>query len=192
MKKTLQLLAFLFFQFGFSQDTIPTKLYTKEFNWTIHIPEQFEKVSSEEWKKLQNKGKKAIEDTYGEKIINQSKTIFVFKNDQLNYLEATSQPYNKAVDGNFLASCKETEDILYQTFMDQIPGIKIDRSTDTEIIGGLDFHKFKMKILYPNKMIFTVIMYSRLFGKKEFTVNIMYVDNIKGVALLNAWRKSTF
>lgn len=37
-----------------------------------------------------------------------------------------------------------------------------------------------------------VLMYSRLFDKKEFTVNIMYVDNKKGQLMLEAWKKSKF
>lgn len=192
MKKTVLFLVFLFFQNGFSQDTVATKIYTKEFNWTISIPEQFEKVSNEEWKKMQKTGEKAIEKTIGEDIVNNSKIIFVFKNDAFNYLEANSQPYNKKVDGDFFETCKAVDEIIYQTFKTQLPDVKIDRFTETEIIGGLEFYKFKIKVYYPNKTVLTAIMYNRLFGNKELTVNIMYVNTIKGVSMLNAWRKSTF
>src|SRR5688500_12937505 len=80
-------------------------LHNKEFNWTITIPEGFEKVSAEDWAKLQNKGAQAIENTYGEKIENLSTIIFAFRNGQLNYLEANYQPYDKAVDGDYRSSC---------------------------------------------------------------------------------------
>ncbi len=35
-------------------------------------------------------------------------------------------------------------------------------------------------------------MFSRLFNKKEFSVNIMYVDAKKGAQMLDAWRNSKF
>lgn len=54
-------------------------LYNEEFKWTIVIPENFSQVSPSEWQRKQNKGAKAIEDTYGEEVINQTKIIFVFK-----------------------------------------------------------------------------------------------------------------
>ncbi|MEN9972002.1 MAG: hypothetical protein RIS20_349 [Bacteroidota bacterium] len=49
-----------------------------------------------------------------------------------------------------------------------------------------------MKIEYPNKLVLNLLMYSRLFNKREFTVNIMYVDNKKGEQMLEAWKKSKF
>ena len=73
-----------------------------------------------------------------------------------------------------------------------MPGIKIDTISTVEKIDNLEFQKFKMKIVYPNKMVFNVIMYSRLFGKREFSVNIMYVDDRKGQLMLEAWKNSKF
>ena len=153
------------------QTTPKKEIYNQDFNWTITIPENFQNVSAEEWAKLQNKGAEAIEKTYEEEVINQSKTIFVFKSDQFNYFESNYQ---------------------YETFKAQMPNIKIDTTKTVEKIDDLEFQTFKMKIEYPNKMVFNVLMYSRLFDKKEFTVNIMYVDNKKGQLMLEAWKKSKF
>ena len=174
------------------QTTAEREIYNKDFKWSIKIPENFENVSADEWTKLQNKGAEAIENTYDEKIVNQSKTIFVFKSDQLNYFESNYQPYDVLVDGDYIESCKIVNQVLYETFLSQIPGIKIDTISTVEKIDNLEFRKFKMKIVYPNKMVFNVIMYSRLFGKREFSVNIMYVDNRKGQLMLEAWKNSKF
>ena len=174
------------------QTTAEREIYNKDFKWSIKIPENFENVSADEWTKLQNKGAEAIENTYDEKIVNQSKTIFVFKSDQLNYFESNYQPYDVLVDGDYIESCKIVNQVLYETFVSQIPGIKIDTISTVEKIDNLEFRKFKMKIVYPNKMVFNVIMYSRLFGKREFSVNIMYVDNRKGQLMLEAWKNSKF
>ena len=50
----------------------------------------------------------------------------------------------------------------------------------------------KISIEYPNKMVMNMLMFSRLFGDKEFTVNIMYMDQLKGEQMLDSWKKSKF
>ncbi len=174
------------------QSTPKKEIYNQDFNWTITIPENFQNVSVEEWAKMQNKGADAIEKTYDEKVINRAKTIFVFKSDQLNYFESNYQPFDISIDGDYLESCKNVNNILFETFKNQMPGIKIDSTTSVEKINNLEFQTFKMKIEYPNKMEFNVMMYSRLFDKKEFTVNIMYVDKKKGEQMLDSWKNSKF
>jgi hypothetical protein len=180
------------FQSCNGQTTPKKKIYNKDFNWTITIPENFQNVDAEEWAKLQNKGADAIEKTYDEKVINQSKTIFVFKSDQLNYFESNYQSFDIAIDGDYLESCKNVNNMLYETFKTQMPDIKIDSTSTVEKIDNLEFQTFKMKIEYPNKMVLNLLMFSRLFDKKEFSVNIMYVDNNKGQQMLESWRKSKF
>ncbi len=168
------------------------EIRNKDFNWTITIPENFENVSSADWAKMQNKGADAIEKTYEGDVVNQSKTIFVFKSDQLNYFESNYQPFDTTVDGDYLASCKAVDEVLYGTFKAQMPGVKIDTTRTVEKIDNLEFQTLKMKIEYPNKMILNLFMFSRLFDKREFTVNIMYVDKIKGQKMLDSWRGSKF
>ncbi|MFK7796997.1 MAG: hypothetical protein AB8E82_06055 [Aureispira sp.] len=172
--------------------TDPKKLYNEDFKWTIVIPENFNIVSPDDWAKMQNKGADAIENTYGEEVINQAKTIFVFKNADFNYLESNYQPFDTEVDGDYLESCKNVNEILYETFKTQMPNAVIDSSRSVEKISGLDFQTFKMKIDFPNGMIMHSLMYSRLFDKNEFSVNIMYVDDKQGEKMLNAWTNSRF
>lgn len=135
------------------QTTPKKEIYNQDFNWTITIPENFQNVSVEEWKKIQNKGLDAIEKTYDEKVINQAKTIFVFKSDQLNYFESNYQPFDIAIDGDYLESCKNVDEVLYKTFETQMPGINIDTTKTVEKIDNLEFQTFKMKIRYPNKWL---------------------------------------
>lgn len=167
-------------------------IYNKDFKWTIVIPKDFVSVSTEEWSKVQNKGTNALEKTIGQEIINQAKTIFVFQNDQFNYFEANYQPFDEATDGNYLESCKAINDIVFETFKSQMPQAKIERSSSTEKIDGFVFQTFKVKIELPNKMVMTLLMFSRLFEKKELTVNIMYIDKSKGEKMLASWRNSKF
>ena len=125
-------------------------------------------------------------------VINQAKTIFVFKNADYNYLESNYQPFDMEVDGDYLESCKNVNEILYETFRTQMPNAVIDSSSNLETISSLDFHTFKMKIDLPNGITMHSFMYSRLFDKKEFSVNIMYVDDKQGQKMVSAWTNSKF
>lgn len=168
------------------------EVYNSDFQWTIAIPENFDSVSSEDWRKIQGKGIDAIEKTYDEQVTNQTKTIFVFKSDQMNYVEASYQPFDTITDGSFSESCQAMNRMIYETFKSQMQDIKIDTVSSVETIDNLEFQKFEITIEYPSKVVFNAAMYSRLFANKEFFVNIMYVDSEKGKSMLDSWRKSTF
>ncbi|WP_153800857.1 hypothetical protein [Foetidibacter luteolus] len=167
-------------------------VYNEDFKWTIIIPAGFDTVSTGTWANMQNRGEEAIEKTYNAQLENNSKTIFVFKSDQFNYFESNWQPFDTAVDGNYLESCQEVNSMLYGAFETQMPGAKFDSSTSTQVISGLTFQSFKVVITFPNGMIMNGLMYSRLFDKKEFSVNIMTVDRQKEKELLDSWLKSKF
>ncbi|MEO5889444.1 MAG: hypothetical protein ABIQ31_04285 [Ferruginibacter sp.] len=168
------------------------EIYNKDFKWTIRIPENFDTVAADQWKKIQNRGAEAIEKTYDEKIENNAKTIFVFKSDQFNYFESNYQSFDVAKDGSYLENFRSVNGILFGTFQAQMPDAKWDSVSSTEIISGLTFLTFNVTITFPNKMVVDVWMYSRLFGKKEFTVNIMTVDKQKQKLLFDAWKNSKF
>lgn len=189
--KFILLFTILFVQSCQSQKSAERKIFNADFKWSITIPKNFENVTADEWSKLQNKGKIAIEDTYGEEIINNSKIIFVFKSDDLNYFESNYQSFNPS-DGDYLATCENVNQILYETFKTQMPNAKIEKRTTTEIVDQLEFQKFEMEVEYPNKMVLHLLMYSRLFDEKEFSVNIMFVDKAKGAEMLDSWKKSKF
>lgn len=169
-----------------------TKLHKPEFNLTIHIPDGFERVSTEEWAKFQNKGKAAIENTTGAEIENRSKTLFVFRNGNFNYLESNYQPFNVSTDGDYAASCKATSQLLYKTFESQIPNVQLDSATTTQVIDQLSFRRFDINMTLPNGMVLRSSLYNRLFGNRDFTVSIMYVDEKQGQLMHNAWQGATF
>lgn len=192
--KKLILLAFAFlliFQNAYAQNS-DNRYYSKDFKWSIEIPKDYIKVSEEEWTKSQEKGEKALEKTTGQNIINESKTLFVYKADDMHFIEANYQPYDTAIDGDYLENTKQVNNTLYQTFKENIPNAKIDTETSSETINGLLFHTFEIKIHLPNNLTLYAIMYSRLFDKKEFTVNIMYLNPERGEEMINAWKNSTF
>jgi hypothetical protein len=175
-------------------DTTQNELYDKEFNWRIKIPSTFKRLdlTDDDFTKLQQRGKGIVEKSVKGKLENHAKTIYLLKADRIHYFESNSLPYNPAIDGNYLAGCKQTDKILYRSMSSQVHGAKIDSASSTETIDKLTFQKFSMLVTLPNNKVLTMLMYNRLFGKKELTVNIVYTDKTKGDLLLTAWRNSKF
>jgi hypothetical protein len=172
--------------------TPSTTLHNEDFRWTITIPAGFESVEPDEWAKVQGKGQAAMENSTGLKIDNQTTGIFVFKSGQTNYFESNQQSFDEAVDGDHRESTKLAADLLYETFVSQMPGVKIDSSMVVETIDGLEFLTTKMKLDLPNGMIMYMEMYSRLFDKRELAVNIIYIDEKKGQQMKDSWYQSKF
>jgi len=190
--KYLFIISFAFLMNSCKGQTNKREFYNKQFNWKIEIPEGFEKVSSKESKINEKRGTEALEKTYGGKIPNQATTIFEFVNNETNYFDSNYQPFDTISDGNYLESCKNVNEILYNTFKTQLQDVQIDSATSTETIDSLVFQKYVIKISLPNNMTLSMLTYSRLFDKKEFSCNIMYIDKALGELILNAWRNSKF
>jgi len=179
--------------FCHGQSSAPVReFYDTAFKWHITIPNGLEPIPDTTWARMQNRGAAAIESTLNEKVENHSKTIFVLMSDQFNYFESNYQPFDRAEHSNYLEACKEVDDVIYSTFKAQIPKAPIDTSFTTEVIGGLEFQVFNMGIHMNEQATLHLFMYSRVFGKKEFSVNIMYVDPEKGRPLMTAWKASSF
>ena len=141
---------------------------------------------------MEQKGAEAIEKTYGEKVESNATTIFVVKYDDLNYFETNQQPYDSIADPDYPAYFRDVNEVLYETFKEQIPNGTIDTASSEELIAGLLFQKFRISISMPNNIVIRLFMFSRPFADKEFTVNIMYVDEEKGIRMMSAWKKSSF
>jgi hypothetical protein len=141
---------------------------------------------------MQTRGAEAIEKTYDAKVENRATTIFVFQSDQLNYFESNYQPFDSETEGDYLESFKNVNKLIYGTFEAQLPQAKLDSSSSSEAINGKVFQTFKVNITIADKSVLEWVMYSRLFGTREFTVNIMTADEEKRKILLNAWRNSKF
>jgi hypothetical protein len=191
MKKALVVLMVILVT-ACSKPTPSVEVYDKDFGWTIVIPEGFDSVKTEDQAKMLQKGKTAIEETYGKEVENQTKSIFLFRSGLTNYIEANQQSFDVAVDGDYLESRKALKQVLYDTFADQIPGSKLDTTSSIEKIDNLEFYKTEFTVTYPNEMVMNVLMYSRLFGDKDFAVNIMYTDEEKGQQMKDAWLSSRF
>lgn len=167
-------------------------IYNKAFKWTIAIPSGFDTVSAVQWAKLQQRGKRAIEASHDIVVENNVKTIFVFKNDEFNYFESNYQPFEEVEGQSYFESFKEVNDLIYETFQVQMEGARMDSTYSIQTISGLDFQTLKIVITFPGDIVMNWYMYCRLFGDREFTVNIATVDKQKEKELLDVWLQSKF
>jgi len=191
---TLLLLAFIVVKTSAAQDiTKIKKFYNKEFNWTINIPPNFDTVSAQEWAKLHNKGTEAYEKTYNHNIkTNEATVLFALKNGTSNIFTALSEPFDSKREGSYTKFCKKVDDELYHTLTTQLPHATIDSAIVKTLISNLNFNVFILRAHLSNGLYYSIYSFSRLFGQKEFSVNIMFIDNIKGDIMLDAWKRSTF
>lgn len=166
--------------------------YSKEFNWRIVIPEGVEPMTPEAYRKLQGDGQGAIEETVGTEIVNEAKPVFIFKQGADNLFESNYQPFDTTVDGDYLTTCRQVNALLFETFRSQMGVAQIDSSSATEDVDGLTFQKFSVVIRKDNRVMMNSRLYSRLFGKKEFSVNIVYADDAFGKKMIRAWEQSVF
>lgn len=170
----------------------PRVIVNKDFHWTIEIPDGFEPVPEEQWTKMQNRGADLIEKTYDTKLEISTTILFVYRSGKLNHFEANYQPLDTATDGAHVEVFSDGADLLYGTFEAQMPDATLDSTISQETIDGKVFQKFHVTIEVADKVVMEYLMYSRLFGNKDLTINIMTTDKRKQEALLKAWRNSKF
>jgi hypothetical protein len=190
--KLLYILVFLSFLTNCKSQTTEHKFYSEEFKWTITIPSGFEKIETNDWKEYKKKGIKAIEETFDKDMDDRTRTIFSFKNGEQNILESVVQPYDVDINGEYLETQDYVNKIMYQTIKKNVKGAKIDTLSFNKTISGKEFVTFKMTVTYPNNLVMNTLMYSRLFDKTEFTVNITYIDEKVGKKMIEKWENSVF
>jgi len=190
--KLLSLLVFLTFLTDCKCQTSEQEFYSEEFKWKINIPNGFEKIETKEWNDYKEKGIKAIEETFDKKLENQTRTLFSFKNGEQNIFESVVQPYDAEINGEYSESQKYVKYIIYKTVKENVKGAKIDTLSFKKTISGKEFDTFKITVSYPNKFVMNTLMYSRLFDKTEFTVNIIYIDKNEGKKMIEKWENSVF
>jgi len=195
MKRKIYVLLALLLSFAglCSGQASPTELYLKEYNWHITIPRGYERISSEEMAKIQKKGAARVEETFDEKMGEiPARAMFGFRDGKTNFLEAVQQPYDVAVSGDHATSFRTVGDIMTKTMASQAPDSKVDTTYSVETIDGLEFQLFSVTLKAENKPTINMLMFCRLFDKRELAFNVVYVEKKKGKEMLSAFRESKF
>jgi hypothetical protein len=160
------------------------EFYFEDFDWTIKIPESFEKVKEETWNKVQVRGGQEL----GGALSPQFKTLFIYKTGTNSFIEANTEPHNGSVD-DYNATIERTLNAFDEALHRNFPNAVINTTRTIETISGKDFLKFESSI--STSPLHTIV-YSRLFGKNRFTLSIMDNNEAARQAMLNTFRTSKF
>lgn len=192
MKNILYIVFVLFTVSVFGQDG-GKKFYYADLKWTIILPSDFKEISITEGEVLEQKGIDHMEKALDEELDNllPVKNIFSMRKTAFDFFEANILPY-KPSDGNYEDALKNVWDVMNTSYKNMVAEGKVKIENTTEIVGGLKFYKNTVIIELPNKMTMHTHMYSRLFGNKDLTVNILYVDKGTGERLMKSWHSSIF
>lgn len=171
--------------------TEPREFYSEEFSWRIRIPAGYTSLSGEQLAAAQKKGSDLIEKATGLEVDNQAKVIFAVRSNELNYFESNWQPFTAAFE-DYKKQCDMVDGIVFQSFKEQFKDIRMDSTSFTEKISELDFHVFQVRLYLPNNMVMEMLLYCRLFGRKEFSITVFTTDRKTRDELLGAWRSSVF
>ncbi len=192
MKRTVLLLLAVMVLSGCFIHKHRDEFYDSDLAWKMKIPATFVDVNEHKWKKVQQRGRHAIEDTYNTSLPNKVNTLFIFKGGDGNFFEATSELYNYEKNGDYAACIQRTYGMVYHSLLTQRPDVHADTTKRTEQIAGLDFYCIEIKVTYPNRTTTHSVIYSRLFDTQNLTVSIMYADEAKGKLMREAFRGSRF
>lgn len=188
LKRTILLLLFAYGYMSLAAQSVTVE----QFGWTIQIPEGFEEFDPQIWEKHKKKGEQMIEDTFQEDIENLSKTLLVFRKGDANFIEANYQPFELEAGETYEEINKDVTSAIFQTFETQMPNVKKDSTSSIAMIGGLEFTVFEINLNFSEVTTMKFLMYSRLFGDQELTINLMFIDEKEGEKLLTSWKNSTF
>ncbi len=152
----------------------------------------FDSVSTAEWDRLKNVGRKATLKNTSIKVMPSYKTILVYKKPKFNCIDLSYKIIDSTNIEDYINNQKIAANTIYETFEVQLPNSTIDTSFYDEKISGLLFHVFKMTINISENKVVELLSYNRIFGDKDFNLNISSTDKENQKLLIDAWRNSKF
>jgi hypothetical protein len=157
------------------------KYFFQEVGWTVTIPAGFKIIDSATNAALNAKGEKEIEESNNMKIAkSETKTFFTATKEPHDYVGSTITAFDPKKDGDFSANIQNVKELTYKTFMTQMPNAKIDSSTTSATIDGLNFDKYRISVTMDGKVLVNMFLLSKYY--KGYDFNITYVcfdDNSK-------------
>ena len=123
----------------------------------------------------------AIEEKYDSTYHdNTAKTLLSFKKGETNYFSAGITPFQKETNIDWLESNSNKKQLILNTYKSQNPEAKMDTNSSTVLIDGLTFESFEVKMSFPDKIVLTSRIYSRLINEFNFTISMAFVDEAIG------------
>jgi hypothetical protein len=172
------------------------EFFNNEFRWEISIPKGFDTMSTKLYLALRDLGIKDLEKSAHENFESDTVAtrICAYQSDGIfNYFEANQEVFDPKIDGDFFTHCRQNDDYIYAAYKKVLfSDIKIDTTITDEMIDAYSFRRFQLRIDFSSSREMNMYVYSRLFGKKEFTFVIVCLSKKKLELILNAWENSKF
>ena len=162
--------------------------------WTIEIPEGYAVTLMEDKEESFDRAVDAMGETISEEAdLGAIQHLIGFQKGVFNQLQSNIEPYVEEYEGQWMEEHVMLKDYLYELFTSK--GIKIDSSSSTEMIDGLEFQVLKHAMYAPDdpeKVMLYNNSYSRIINGYTLSVTIGYNDEQHKKELLTAWRNSKF
>jgi hypothetical protein len=149
----------------------------KEVGWTFTIPADFKTIDSASNAAMNDRGKKAIEESNNVKTDISSTRTLITAMKANNYFSSTITPFDPKTDGDYNAVNKQVKDMLYKTFFEKMPDAKIDSSSTSVVLDGLKFDKYHIGITINGNTLFNSFLLSRYYRGYDFGISYLYTDD---------------
>ncbi len=163
---------------GCSSPHQESKTYTmKEVGWTITVPPEFKVADSAKIAAQTEEGVKAIEKSNDLKVDASTTKTLINASKGHNTFNATITPFDTTKDGDFATAIQAAKEIIYKTFLDQMPTAKVDTNSSTGTVGALEFDQFHINVKVEDKTVFNMYMLSKLYKGYDFGITYLYMDD---------------
>jgi hypothetical protein len=192
MKTWILLLVLFLVKTSYGQET-EKKYSFREIGWTIILPEGFKTADSIEIEKVNEKGMKLVEESSGISMgMKELRTLIAANKDAYNYFNSTIRKFNPAEEGNYDSSTKIVKEVIFKTFVDNMPGAKLDSSTSIATIDEVVFDKFKVRIIVAENIELNMVLLSKLYKGYDFGISYLYIDELNRNQIESMLNKSKF
>ena len=163
-----------------------------EVSWNITLPDGWEVTSSQEIKRLQERGEKAMTEALGTEIETSHESLVTINKGPFNSLMANRQVYDLATDGPYESTQQATFEAILETYRNQ--GIRFDHELGVDTIGGFVFQTLSTTLYAPNqdKVILNQLIWDRLFEDYSLLINVNYNNEEDRETLVDLVVNSTF
>ena len=162
------------------------------WSWKLSVPDFLTAYDQQEWKKVQNRGKEAVEDTYNLDLKNKVQTIFIYQAKDSSLFEATIEKFNIEKTPDYIASCLWNNDFMYDFLTKNAPEAQLDTTISVVNVDHIDFQAINLKLSFPDGTVRSSFILRSLFDDMELTVSVIYNNDKSLEKILEVFKKSKF
>ncbi|MGX9987495.1 hypothetical protein [Soonwooa purpurea] len=190
--KVLQLLfSFFIFTSCDAQDST-VEIYDPKTKFETYLPKGFHKMDENSTNRALELGKKTLEDRTNLIIEIENLKPNLFQKDVNNYFTINVREYDEKIDGNYNEAVIEYNKTIKETFRQAFENAEITDKTSKIKIDNVEFTKYFLSVIIPNKVDMKVINYATFKNKNDLAISVIYLDNEVGEEIINSIETAKF